>query len=223
MQERLEWLLENDIKKITNQTVLIIGLGGVGCYTVETLARSGVKNLILVDNDTVDISNLNRQLIALHSTIGRPKTEVWKDRIFDINPNCNITIITEFITEENLSTLFKEPIDYVVDACDTIETKVAIIKYCLNHHISFISSMGMANRIDASKVKVSVLSKTFADPLSKKLRLAFRDEKRRIPVVFSEEVPKKQTKLGSIAHVPAQAGLLITNFLILDMIKGEKQ
>lgn len=221
MQERLEWLLEDNIKKIMNKTVLIIGLGGVGCYVVETLARSGVEHLILVDNDTVDITNINRQLIALNSTIKRPKTEVWKDRISDINPNCNVTIVTEFITEENLSNLFKEKIDYVVDACDTFDTKIAIIKYCLNHHILFISSMGMANRVDASKVKVSVLSKTFADPLAKKMRLALRGEKRKIPVVFSEEVPKKQNKLGSIAHVPAQAGLLITNFLILDMLKGE--
>lgn len=221
MQERLEWLLKNDIRKITDKTVLIIGLGGVGCYTVETLARSGIKHLILVDNDTVDITNLNRQLIALHSTIGKYKTEVWKDRILDINPQCQVTIITEFITRDNLDTLFQEKIDYVVDACDTFDTKVAIIEYCLQNHISFISSMGMANRLDASKVKLSMLSKTHSDPLAKKLRLAFRNEKRKIPVVFSEEIPKKQAKLGSIAHVPAQAGLLITNFLILDMLKGE--
>lgn len=221
MQERLEWLLEENLRKITDKTVLIIGLGGVGCYVVETLARSGVKHLILVDNDTVDTTNINRQLIALNSTTDRFKTEVWKERIYDINPHCQVTIITDFITEQNLSDLFIEPIDYVVDACDTLDTKIAIINYCLDHHIKFISSMGMANRLDASKVKVSVLSKTFSDPLAKKLRLFFRREKRKIPVVFSEEVPKKQNKLGSIAHVPAIAGLYITNYLILDMLKGE--
>lgn len=221
MQERLEWLLENNIQKITDKTVLIIGLGGVGCYTIETLARSGIRHLILVDNDTVDITNLNRQLIALHSTLGKYKTEVWKNRILDINPACKVTIITEFVTRDNLDTLFREKIDYVVDACDTFDTKVAIIEYCLKNRISFISSMGMANRIDASKVRISTLSKTHSDPLAKKLRLTFRNERRKIPVVFSEEIPKKQVRLGSIAHVPAQAGLLITNFLILDMLKGE--
>lgn len=221
MQERLQWLLDDDLAKITDKTVLIIGLGGVGCYAVETLARSGVKHLILVDNDTVDITNLNRQLIALNSTVGKFKTEVWKERIKDINPNCQITIMTEFITKDNLLHLFEEKIDYVVDACDTFDTKKAIINYCLEHRIKFISSMGMANRVDASKVKISVLSKTFSDPLARKLRVDLKKEKRKIPVVFSEEVPKKQRQLGSIVHVPAMAGLLITNYIILDMLKGE--
>lgn len=221
MQERLEWLLEKDIDKLTNHTVLIIGLGGVGCYTVELLARSGIKHLILVDHDTIDITNINRQLIALNSTTDRFKTEVWEERIYDINPHCQVTTITDFITEHNLPNLFIESIDYVVDACDTLDTKVAIIQYCLDHKIPFVSSMGMANRLDASQIKMSVLSKTYNDPLARKLRTFFKYEKRKIPVVFSEEPPKKQIKLGSIAHVPAQAGLLIANYLILDMLKGE--
>lgn len=221
MQERLEWLLGNDIHKITNKTILIVGLGGVGCYTVETLARTGIQHLILADNDTIDISNLNRQLIALQSNVGQYKTEIWKERIHNINPDCQVTIITDFVTEENLSSLFTEKIDFVIDACDTLDTKKAIITYCLDHKIPFVSSMGMANRIDSSKIKISTLKKTHTDPLARKLRLMFKLEKRKIPVVFSEEVPKKQTKLGSIAHVPATAGLSITNYVIMELLKGE--
>lgn len=222
MQERLNWLLGENLELITNKTILIVGLGGVGGYTLEALARTGIQKLIIVDNDIVDISNINRQIIALTNTIGKYKTDVFEKRIHFINPHCEVIKITEFITKENLSMLFSTPIDYVVDACDTLETKKEIIKYCLQHNIKFVSSMGMAKRIDCTKIKVSDLSKTCYDPLAKKLRFLLRKEniKGKIPVIYSEEIPLKIEKLGSIITVVATAGFMCANYIINDIIKG---
>lgn len=221
MEERLFWLLNNRIDLLKTKTILIIGLGGVGSYALETLARSCFNKLIIVDNDKIDISNLNRQLMTNLDNVGLYKADVWFDRIKKINPNCNVIKIIEFITKDNLDILFKHKVDYVIDACDTLETKKEIIKYCLKNKIKFISSLGMANRIDATKVKISYLDKTSYDPLAKKLRLLLRKEniKGKIPVVYSEEQPVKLNKLGTIAHVPAIAGLLCTNYVINDILK----
>ncbi|MBE6149832.1 MAG: tRNA threonylcarbamoyladenosine dehydratase [Firmicutes bacterium] len=221
MNDRLEILFGDKLNKIQNKTVLIIGLGGVGSYALETLVRTGINKLIIVDGDSVDISNLNRQLMSLTSNIGLSKTDVWENRIKLINPNCEIIKITEFITKDNLNLLFQEKIDYVIDACDTLETKKEIIKYCLKNKIKFITSMGMANRINSSYIKQSYLDKTKNDPLAKKLRSIVKKEniKGKIPVVYSEELPIKSTKLGSVAHVTATAGLCITNYIINDILK----
>ena len=221
MQERLVWLLEDKLNMIKNKTILIIGLGGVGSYALETLARTYLKKIIIVDNDKIDISNLNRQLMTNVDNIGLYKTDVWFDRIKKINPDCEVIKITEFITKDNLSLLFNYKVDYVIDACDTLETKKEIIKYCLKNKIKFISSMGMANRIDASKIKISYLDKTCYDPLAKKLRNLIKKEniKGKIPVVYSEEQPIKIDKLGSISYVVGIAGLLCTNYVINDILK----
>ncbi len=221
MQERLNYLLDDKLNMIKNKTILIIGLGGVGSYALETLARTYFKKIIIVDNDKIDISNLNRQLMTNIDNIGLYKTDVWLDRIKKINPDCEVIKITEFITKDNLNLLFNYKVDYVIDACDTLETKKEIIKYCLKNKIKFISSMGMANRVDASKIKISYLDKTCYDPLAKKLRNLIKKEniKGKIPVVYSEEQPIKIDKLGSISYVVGTAGLLCTNYVINDILK----
>ena len=221
MTDRLEILFGDNLNKIQNKTILIIGLGGVGSYALETLVRTGIKKFIIVDGDKVDESNLNRQLMSLITNIGLNKTDVWESRIKEINPKCEIIKITEFITKDNLDILFKEKVDYVIDACDTLDTKKEIIKYCLRNKIKFISSMGMANRINSLYIKQSYLDKTKNDPLAKKLRMIIKKEniKGKIPVVYSEELPMKNNKLGSVAHVVATAGLCITNYIINDILK----
>lgn len=221
MTDRLEILFGDKLNNIVNKTILIIGLGGVGSYALETLVRTGIKKFVIVDGDVVDSSNLNRQLMSLTTNIGLNKTDVWESRIKQINPNCEVIKITEFITKDNLNILFKYNVDYVIDACDTLETKKEIIKYCLKNKIKFISSMGMANRINNSCIKQSYLDKTKNDPLAKKLRMVVKKEniKGKIPVVYSEELPVKNSKLGSVAHVVGTAGLCITNYILNDIIK----
>jgi len=220
MSERLVWLLGDDIKKL-DKTIIIIGLGGVGSYAVEMLARTMVKKLIIVDSDKIDITNLNRQLMTNLDNIGLNKTDVLEQRIKSFNPDCEVVKITEFITKENLNILFKEKIDYVIDACDTLDTKKEIIKYCLNNKIKFITSMGMAKRLDASKVVVSTLDKTYNDPLARKMRLILKKEniKGKIPVVYSTETIKEIDKMGSIVLVPATAGIMCANYVINDILR----
>lgn len=220
MQDRLYWLLDDKFDKFKDKVILIIGLGGVGSYCLETLARTYFKKLIIVDGDIVDISNLNRQLMTNIDNVGCYKTDVFEQRIKKINPECEIIKITEFITKSNLNLLFEQNPDYIIDCCDTIETKLEIIKHCLKNKIKFISSMGMANRIDASKISITTLDKTCYDPLAKKMRQLLKKEniKGKIPVVCSTEQPKKTIKLGSIAHVVATAGILCTNYVINDIL-----
>ena len=136
---RLEFLLKDKVEIIQNKKILVIGIGGVGGYALESLARLGIKNLIIVDGDVVDISNINRQIIALHSTIGKSKVELFKERILDINPKCNVLAIKKFLVKEDINELVTEDIDYVVDACDTVEVKKEIIRVCSKKKIKFIT------------------------------------------------------------------------------------
>ncbi len=224
MQDRLYWLLGEKLKYVQNKVVLIIGLGGVGSYCLETLARTYFKKLIIVDGDKIDISNLNRQMMTNIDNVGLYKTDVFEQRIKRINPNCEIVKISEFITNDNLNLLFDSNPDYVIDCCDTIDTKVAIIKYCLRNKIKLISSMGMANRTDATKISITTLDKTSYDPLAKKLRMLLKKDnvKGKIKVVCSSEPAIKQKNLGSLACVTAQAGILCTNYVINDILEGVK-
>jgi len=223
MLERMELIVEEQVENIKNKKVLIIGLGGVGSYALETLVRTGILEFIIVDKDKIDLTNLNRQLMTDTTNIGDYKTDVWESRIKKINPICKITKIKKFINKDNINEIFKEKIDYVVDACDTLETKKEIIKYCLKNNIKFISSMGMGNRLDATKVNITTLDKTINDPLAKKLRLLIKKEniKGKISVVSSLEIPIKQERIGSISYVPATAGLMITNYIINDILKED--
>ncbi len=220
--ERLEYLIgEDNVKSLADKCVLVIGLGGVGGYSVESLVRSGIGHLIIVDGDVVDETNLNRQIIATSSVIGKSKVDLFNSRIKDINPDCVVTQINKFIDKDNIDELFCYDIDFLVDACDSLDTKFLIIKNCLEKNIPFISSMGTGNRMDPSKFSITTLDKTMNDPVAKILRKRVRDEhlKGKIKVLCSSEVPKKLgNKIGSNSFVPPSAGLLITSYVINNFI-----
>lgn len=221
---RLEKIIGSEnLNKLKDKSVLILGCGGVGGYTVEALVRSGINTLILVDFDKVDESNINRQIIALDSTIGKLKVDVLEERIKDINRNCNVIKISEFIDPQNIDILFNEKIDYLVDACDYVPTKKAIIKECLKRKIKFISSMGTGNKLDPSKLEITDIRKTVNDPLARIMRKFIKDEKinSKVVVLSSKEVPIKtgESTPGSTAFVPSAAGLLIASYIIKEFIK----
>lgn len=214
---RLENLIgAGSLEKLKNTTVLVIGLGGVGGYVVEALARSGVGNLVLVDYDRVDITNFNRQIIAVSDNIGKYKVNCFKERIKSINEECNVSTYNLKIDNDNIRDIFNIKIDFVVDAVDDVRAKVSIINYCLEHNIDFISSMGTGNRLDPSKLIITTLDKTYNDPLARVMRRKFNNTKK-ITVCTSLEIPikvKDKTVIGSNAFVPSSAGLLIASYIV---------
>lgn len=219
---RFELLMQNDFEKINNLSVLIIGVGGVGGYVAESLVRCGINNIILVDYDIVDITNINRQIIALHSTIGKKKIEVLKERILDINPNCNVKTRDIFYNEDNKDIIFQDEIDYVFDCCDSIKSKEILIRECIKRDIKIISSMGAGFKFEPSKIKISKLKNTSYDKIAKILRYNLKDNKKclDIPVVYSdEEVKIKGDVIGSNSYIPSMFGLYMTSFLINDIRK----
>lgn len=225
--DRLRLLIgKENLEALKEKTVLVLGLGGVGGYAVEALSRSGIGHLVIVDSDIIDTTNINRQIIALHSTLGKKKTEVWKDRILDIRPDCKITIIQQFIDEENIEMIFRSNIDFAIDACDTTKTKIAFLKYCLKNEISFITCLGTGNRLDSSKVYITDLMKTQYDPLAKKIRKLVREQniKGKIPVVFSSEIPQKnaQIQIASSIFVPSIAGIMAANYAMMQLLEVKK-
>ena len=163
--ERLEILIGEQLKGLRDLTVLILGVGGVGGFAVEALARSGINHLIIVDNDTIDITNINRQIIALHSTLKRNKVEVLKERILDINPSCQVTALKIFYDSNNQDLFKAYKIDYILDCCDSIKSKELIIKYAINHKIKIISSMGAGYKLDPTKIEITTLKKTSYDKI----------------------------------------------------------
>jgi len=215
MFDRVEVLIEID--KLKDKTVLILGLGGVGSFTAITLARLPIKKLILVDSDKVEITNLNRQ-IYYNYDIGKNKVDALEEHIKNINPDIIVEKVNLFINEENIDILFK--VDYIVDACDTMNTKKMLIKKCLEKKQKFISCMGTANRLDATKFEIMDIRKTINDPVAKILRKYVKDErlKGKIPVVVSKELPFKNKKLGSVSFVPPVAGIYMTNYIINDIL-----
>ena len=225
MLERMELLFGKKIEKIKQMTVMVVGIGGVGSYALEAITRSGVGKIIIVDNDTVDITNLNRQLIALNTNLNELKVDVAEKRIKEINPNCTVIKITEFINQSNIDLLFNEKIDYVIDAIDTIETKKLIIKECLNRNIKFISSMGTANKIDPTRFEITDIRKTSYDPIAKILRKTVKELKtnKKVMVVYSKEKPIITSKLGSVSYVPSVAGLLCASYVINDIVSDENE
>ena len=223
---RLEKVIgKENLNNLKNKSVLILGCGGVGGYVVESLARSGIGTLILVDFDVIDESNINRQIIALDSTIGKNKVDVFEERIKDINKECKVIKIKKFIDEDNIVELFDYNIDFFVDACDAVPTKKAVIKECLKRKIKFISSMGTGNKLDPSKLEITDIRKTINDPLARIIRKFVKDEKinSKILVLSSKEVPIKtgESTPGSTAFVPSSAGLLISSYIVKYFIKKQ--
>ena len=221
---RLEKVIGSEnLNNLNNKTVLVLGVGGVGGYVVESLARSNIGTLIIVDYDKVEESNINRQIIALNSTIGKSKVDVLEERIKDINSGCKVIKVDKFIDDKNFNELFDNHIDYFVDACDTVLVKKLVIKECLKRNIPFISSMGTGNKLDPSKLEIIDIRKTVNDPLARILRKFVKDEKinKKVMVLSSSELPIKtgDRTPGSTAFVPSSAGLLIASYIVKSFVK----
>lgn len=220
MFERLITLIgEDNVNKLKKANILIVGLGGVGGYALETLVRSGIYNLTIVDGDIVELSNLNRQIISKRDVIGRPKALVAQARTLEINPDVNLKVINQFISEDNFSLLNIDSFDYVIDACDDLNLKILLIKNADKYKL--ISSMGTANKMDMTRFKITTIDKTSYDPLAKIIRKKIKEEKiqTKFKVVSSDEkVMKNGTKLGTIAYMPAVSGLLCASYVINDII-----
>ena len=225
MFERFDLLIGKEKRiNLSTKTIVIVGIGGVGGYVVESLARCGIGHLVLIDFDVVDITNKNRQLVALDSTIGMKKVDVLKKRILDINSNCQVDTLDIYLNKDNIEDILnKYDIDYLVDACDAIKTKQAIIDKCLKDNIPFVCSLGTGKRLDPSMLEITDLRKTEYDPLARLLRKYVKDNniKAKITVLYSREHPLKiqSNKVASCSFVPSSAGLLITSYVIKDIIK----
>ena len=220
MFERFELLVGDKINDIKSKKVLVIGVGGVGSYTVESLVRSGISNITIIDNDIIDITNLNRQLMTTLDNIGLSKVEVLEKRIKSINPDCIVNAINTFVDDSNIDSIITD-YDYVVDACDTVKTKLSIIRVCNKLGIKLISSMGTGNKMNPSLLQVTDIYKTNYDPLAKLIRSNCRKMGiKRLTVVCSKEISiKKGIKtIPSNSFVPATAGLLITSYIINDIV-----
>ena len=218
---------DSALEKIKKSSVCVCGAGGVGSYAIEALARVGISDITVIDKDVVDVTNINRQLIALNSTIGMSKVKVVEDRIKDINSSTNVTAIMENITPENIEEILKgKKLDYIVDCVDNFAAKVAIIEYANKNKIKCISSMGMANKINPLDIKVS--DKTSVCPLAKNMRKKLKEIGiKKQKVVYSTEPPKKKNEiereqygntLGSVSFVPSVGGLVIASEVVKDII-----
>ncbi len=207
------------VKKLQTKTVMVVGCGAVGSFAIEALSRSGIGNIILVDFDVVEQSNINRQIFALHSTIGRPKVDVAAARIADISPDINVQTFNMFW--DGASNPDVAP-DFVIDAIDSVQSKIALYRWCVAHNIPFIASMGAAQKTDITKIKIDKLSKTTVCPLASRIRKLVRDENLPdFPVVYSTQSPIKNDTgtLGSIITVTGDFGLRLANFVITELIK----
>ncbi len=225
---RTEILLGKEaMERLKNSSVIVFGAGGVGSYVCEALARSGVGAITVVDNDTVSISNINRQLIALHSTVGRAKVDVVKERIYDINPACRVTARKLFYLPETASEIDLSEYDYIIDAIDTVTAKLDIICRADALGIPIISSMGTGNKLDAERLTITDIYKTAVCPLSRVMRRELKARGiARLTVLFSPEPPVKPNSddartPGSVSFVPSVAGLLIGGYVVRELIEGK--
>lgn len=226
---RSEMILgENSTDNLKNKNVILFGLGGVGSYTAEALARAGIGKITVVDNDVVSVTNINRQLCALHSTVGKPKVEVVRERILDINPQCEVTALQLFYLPENSDEFHLEQYDYIADAIDTVSAKIDLAVKSQELSIPMISCMGTGNKLYPSRFTVSDIFKTSGCPLCRVMRTELRKRGvKKLNVVWSDEIPvkpaetdentgKRQTP-GSLPFVPGAAGLIMAGKIILDL------
>lgn len=234
---RTEMLIGREsVDRLAKMSVMIAGLGGVGSYAVEALVRVGVGRVILIDGDVVSVSNLNRQLYALHSTVGHYKTDVAKARITDISPQCKVSLYTQWITPDNVETFFPESPDYMIDAIDQVDAKVALLLEASKRNIPILSVMGTGNQLTAENFCLADISKTHDCPLARKVRLKLRKEglDKGLQVLYApgpklkperevdsdrEETQGGRTPPGSLSFVPPVAGMLAAGAVVRALIK----
>lgn len=226
MQEqfsRTELVLgKENIEKLKQSKVIVYGIGGVGSFTVEALVRGGIGHIVLVDNDYIDITNINRQIHATHKTIGKAKVEVMKQRILEINPNIIVDIYQLDKININEEEIIDSSFSYIVDAVDTVSTKIKLIEKAQKENIPIISAMGTANKIDPTKFEVTDIYKTLVCPLCKVMRKELKKRNiNKLKVVYSkeEQIKNDTNALGSVSFVPSVAGLIIAGEVIKDIIK----
>ena len=244
---RTELLIGMDsLNKLQESKVAVFGIGGVGSYTVEALVRAGVGKLVLIDDDTICLTNLNRQIHATHKTIGKSKVLVMKDRILEINPKCEVITRETFVTADNMGDIITEDTDYVVDAIDTVASKLSLVEYCTKHKINIICCLGTGNKLDPTLFRVADIYDTKICPLARVMRQELRKRNiDKLKVVYSQEVPikpksdevitckegcictggskkcaMKRQIPGSISFVPPVAGMIIGGEVIKDLIKN---
>ena len=220
--QRLKILIgAENFSKLSASTVAVFGVGGVGSFAVEALARSGVGHLVLIDKDDIDETNINRQIHALSSTVGRSKVEVMRERILDINPAAQVDTIQKFfLPEDSVENFFICRYDYVIDAIDTLPAKIFLVEECARRGVKIISSMGAGNKLDATRFKVADIFQTSVDPVAKILRKQLKARGiKNLKVVYSDETPRPvKNFIGSTAFVPSVAGLILAGEVVKDLI-----
>ncbi len=235
--ERTELLIKKEgIDYLNNANVLVVGLGGVGAYAAEFMARAGIGKMTIVDGDEVDETNINRQLIALKTTIGQSKSDLMAERILQINPEIELTVINEFLNPDRMSEVVTNDFDYVLDCIDSIRPKVTLIKVCLRNKVKIVSSMGAGGKIDPTQLKVENISKTYNCKMARYVRKQLKKDKvnRKFKAVFSSEVQDenslaltdgsnyKKSFYGTISYMPALFGCAVASVAIRYIAKGGK-
>ena len=225
MFERLISLIGTDnLEKIKSRKILLVGIGGVGGFTLEALVRTGFVNITIVDGDTIDESNLNRQIITNTNNIGHSKVEEALNRYTSINSSISIKAIDVMLTKDNFYEYINENYDYIIDACDDLTIKLELIRYAKEHNIKIISALGTGKKLNSTCLEITTLDKTENDPLARKLRSMVRQANLdlNIPVVFSKEASiNTNNVIGSVIFVPAVAGLYLANYVFLDILKPQ--
>ena len=236
---------EDGIEKLRNSRVIVFGVGGVGSYTVEALARSGVGQITMVDFDEISESNINRQLHSLRSTIGKSKVDVMKDRILDINPDCKVELVKRLVYDDVDEVLGNNKYDFVVDAIDVIGSKINLIEYCVKNNINIISSMGFGNKMHPEMVEIAKIKNTSVCPMARTIRSILKKKGiTNVPVAFSKEIPvqpnksklfkeelptefrennkiPRKTTPGSNSFVPGTAGLVLASYVVRKLLEWD--